>query len=156
MNGGKEEARQAGRGEEEENEGMVWRRRNLAWGRRDEELSVRELPPFRSTTGHTRASQEANPEPATARGEVEGGDVEARERAEEAGYDLARGHRHPGRYRGAKQRSGTDAHQRPLGAPSHTCSPRWRSHSRPDLEAPRTAHPSCLSSSPQTQPKIRT
>ena len=46
MNGGKEEARQAGRGEEEENEGMVWWWRKLARGRRDEQLSVRESPPF--------------------------------------------------------------------------------------------------------------
>ena len=41
-----------------------------------------------ATTGPTCVSQEANPEPAAARGEVEaGGDVEAGERAEEAGYD---------------------------------------------------------------------
>ena len=34
-------------GGEGEDEGMVWRRRNLARGRRDEQVSVRESPPFR-------------------------------------------------------------------------------------------------------------
>ena len=63
------------------------------------------------------------------------------------------GHRHPGQYQGPKQRSGMDMRQRPTGAPSRTRSARWRSHSQPDLEAPRTALPSCPSSSLQTPTK---
>jgi hypothetical protein len=59
------------------------------------------------------------------------------------------GHQHPERSR----RSGMDTRRRPLGAPSRTRSPRWRSHSQPDLEAPRTALLSCPSSSLQTPTK---
>jgi hypothetical protein len=44
-----DERREGGQGEE--NEGMVWRRRNQARGRWDEQLSVRESPPFGSV-GH--------------------------------------------------------------------------------------------------------
>ena len=101
----------------------------------------------RATTGPICVSREAKPEPAAAEGDV---DVDAGERAEEGGYDSTLlGHQHPGRYR----QSGMDTRQRPLGAPSRTRSPRWGSHSQPDLEAPRTALPSCPSSSLQTPTK---
>jgi hypothetical protein len=66
---------------------MSWRRRSLGRGRWNEQLSVSH-PRFGSagaTTGPTCVSQEAKPEPATVEGEV-GGEVEAGEGAEEAGY----------------------------------------------------------------------
>ena len=91
-------------------------------------------------------------QPATAKGDVEaGGQGEAGERAEEAGYDSTlHGHGHPGRCRGPKQRSGMDTRQRPTGAPSHSRSPCWRSHSRPVCVArSRPLHP-------KPQPTTRT
>ena len=152
-NGGKGEARQErrGRGRRRRN---VWRRRNLARGRRDEQVSVRESPPFRQRglLLVLPVSQEA-----TSYGQRRSRSRRTRksvERAEEAGYDsTVHGHRHPGQYRGPKQRSGMDMRQRPTGAPSRTRSARWRSHSPPDLETPRTALLSYPSSSLQTPTK---
>ena len=129
---------------------MVWQRRNLAGGDGMSNYPS-EAPLFQQRGLLLVVPVFRKKQPATAKGDVEaGGQGEAGERAEEAGYDSTlHGYGHPGRCRGPKQHSGMDTRQRPTGIP-HIRSPCWRSHSRPVCFArSRPLHP-------KPQPTTRT